>query len=194
MYEQFSLLGPEPIEEPKNSLFFVIFPDAETAGRIAKLALHLRECHGLMGKILETERFHVSVLNLGEYAGLPVSIINKACEAAASMTVPPFELVFDCAKSFHGQKGNPFVMRGTEEASAAFTEFRQTLKQKLAMALIKTSSTPLHLTLLYDKKIITEEPIEAIRWTAQEFGLVYSEYGKTRYIPQGSWALRNPLI
>ena len=48
-----------------DRLFFAVLPDAATAEDIADRARRLRLSHGLTGKPLETEQFHVPLFHVG---------------------------------------------------------------------------------------------------------------------------------
>jgi 2'-5' RNA ligase len=48
----------------------------------------------------------------------------------------------------------------------------------------------LHVTLLYDKRVVDEQPIEPISWTVREFVLVRSLHGQTRHTDVARWQLR----
>lgn len=110
---QASLPGFDAAPKPTDRLFFAIFPDTDAAARIAELARRLRGEHGLNGKLIDTARFHVTLLHLGDFAGLPQDIVTRAGEAAAAVAMPPFEITFDRAMSFLGRLGElPFVLRG----------------------------------------------------------------------------------
>jgi RNA 2',3'-cyclic 3'-phosphodiesterase len=78
MPAQSSLPGFDAEPKPTDRLFFAIFPDADTAARIARLALQLRSEHGLRGTPLKQERFHVTLHHLGDYAGLNHGIVAMA--------------------------------------------------------------------------------------------------------------------
>ena len=102
MPAQFSLSGFD--DAPKTDrLFFAIFPDAAAASRIAGLVQRLRSEHGLKGNPLGTERFHITLHHLGDYAGLPQGVVADAIRAAAIIAMPQFEVTFDRAVSFHGR-------------------------------------------------------------------------------------------
>lgn len=192
--EQFSLAGFDDVPVPRDRLFFAIFPDPATAARIARLARELREKHGLTGRPLATDRFHVTLHHLGDYAGLPAGLVTAAGEAAAGLTMPPFEINFDRVLSFGRKPGKrPFVLGGGEGV-AALTAFQQALGARLENAglggrALKAHYTP-HLTLLYDDQGVVEQALEAVRWTAHEFVLVHSLLGQTRHVPLARWPLR----
>ncbi len=135
---------------PTERLFFAVMPDPATAWRIAELAEGLRAEHGLDGRPLARERLHVTLHHLGDYAGLPPSLLAKVQQAAARVRMPEFEVCFDEVGSFAGGRQHPFVLRSEHGA-----DLLQGLHQELARCLQVIGSRPdpgftPHLTLLYD--------------------------------------------
>lgn len=194
MSPQLSLL--EPTNERSSNLFFALFPDAETAADLSRLAQRLREQQGLTGKVLEAERFHVSLHHVGNYLGnVPESILSRARQAAAAMTLPAFEVAFDHAISFSASAGRQCLVLASGEASPALQAFHRALGLALAGVglgrQVKPSFTP-HLTLLYDKLKVPRVHIPPVRWTAQELVLVNSLFGEGQYQRLGAWPLRTP--
>ncbi len=193
MPEQFSLSGFDAAPKPTDRLFFAIFPDAAAAERIALLAQRLRSEHRLKGSPLGTERFHVTLHHLGDYAGLPQGIVAEAIKAAATISMPQFDVAFDRALSFHGRSGNrPFVLRGCDDLIALET-FHRDLgtalnKAGLAVGRAQPPYKP-HTTLLYDDSLVLERPVETVTWTAREFVLVHSLLGRTVHVPLARWPL-----
>jgi len=192
--EQSSLAGFDPAPHPTDRLFFAIFPTVVAAARIAELAQHLRGELGLKGRPLAVDRFHVTLDHLGDFVGLPKSIVKMACTVAATIAAPPFEIVFDRVESFgRGRANLPFVLRGNEGV-VALMAFRQTLVAALAKAGLgsgaKSTYTP-HVTLLYDKSRVPEHAVETVAWTAREFVLVRSLLGRTRHVVLGRWPLQH---
>jgi RNA 2',3'-cyclic 3'-phosphodiesterase len=192
MPEQLSLGGFD--DPPKTDrLFFAIFPDATAAARIAGLAQRLRSEHGLKANPLGTERFHITLHHLDDYAGLPQRVVSEAMRAAATIAMPQFEVTFDRALSFHGRPGNrPFVLRGCD-GLATLEAFHRVLvaalyKAGLAGGRAKLRYTP-HVTLLYDDPLILERPVETVTWTVREFVLVHSLLRRTVHVPLARWPL-----
>lgn len=192
MPEQFSSTAIDTPPKPTDRLFFAVFPDAAAAARIAQLAQCLRDEQGLKGRPLETERFHVTLHYIGDYAGLPQDIVAAAVEAAATVEMPPFEVAFDRALSFSARPGNrPLVLRGGE----GLVELAA-LQRTLGAALNKTGFggrknsqyTP-HVTLLYDDCLVAERPVETVEWTVDEFVLVHSLLGRPVHVPLARWRL-----
>lgn len=193
MIQQASLPGFDTAPQPTDRLFFAIFPDAQAAARIAGLAQQLREEHGLRGKPLKTERFHVTLHHLGDYAGLPQDLVEVACAAAAGIAAAPFDVTFDRAASFStAPRNRPFVLRGGD-GLASLIAFQQTLGEALKKTVLgrwaKPAYTP-HVTLLYDDRSVPEQAVPAVSWTASEFVLIHSLMGQTLHVPLARWPLR----
>jgi RNA 2',3'-cyclic 3'-phosphodiesterase len=160
-----------------SRLFFAVVPDAVAAARISRLAHVLKHAHQFDGKVIEPGRLHVSLFFLGE---LSEQIVRVACEAAAEVRVPPFEVLFDRSVSFRGGPGNrPLVLVG-DKGLDWLKSFRRTLGIVMARKglryLTKKDFTP-HVTLLYADRNVEEQPIEPVRWTVNEFVLIHSMHG-----------------
>ena len=182
----------EPARAATDRLFFGLFPDTATAVNIGGLAQDLRRTHGLNGRPLETARFHVTLLHLGDFAGLPQSVVAAAIEAASKVSTPIFDVSFDWAASFSGKPGNlPLVLRAADGADALM-DFQRALCVELIKAGVRhkggSTFTP-HVTLLYDAISVPRQTIEPIRWTVREFALIHSLLGQTRHIALKRWSL-----
>lgn len=176
---------------PNQRLFLALFPRAHDSARIAESIDALRQRHCLDGQRLHTDRLHVTLHSLGDYVGtVPQVVIDAAMAAAATVVHPPMQVVFNRALSFSGRKSdkNAFVLCGSD--TSAVSQFGQTLglALKLAGLRFQASGKP-HMTMLYDGRVIDEQAVEPICWTADEFVLVLSHLGKTRH----EWLARWPL-
>lgn len=180
----------EAPKTPTDRLFFGVFPDADTAARIAETGEELRRKHGLKRPVHPLDRLHVTLFHLGDFPGLPNDLVRKATAAAEAMTAAPFEVTFDHAASFSGRPGNrPFILKGGE-GLADLEAYRGALGDALARQNVKTAPafTP-HVTLLYDDPIIEPDPITPISWTVHELVLVRSHLGKGIHDHIGRWPL-----
>ena len=141
-----------------------------------------------------TERLHVTLHHIGDYAGFPTDVSNRVQAAAATVKMPPFEITFDRAGSFSGRDRNlPFVLRGGDGLNALLAFQRQVFDALKLVNVVRRAEpnfTP-HITLLYDDRNVAELPVEPIRWTAREFVLIHSLLGQTRHIPLARWPLRH---
>jgi 2'-5' RNA ligase len=173
-----------------DSLFFAVYPDGAAAQRIARLAERLRVEHRLAGKSFGAARFHVTLHHLGSHAGLPPALVGAASRAAATIALPPFEVVFDRVASFPRKVRLPFVLKGP--GAAGLVALQQAVGEALRGAGIAISAerayTP-HLTLLYDDRRVAEQPVEPIGWTVHELVLVRSLLGRSQHLPLGRWPL-----
>lgn len=189
---QMALGGFEPAQ-PTDRLFFAVFPDAAAAARIADVAQILRSQHGLHGKPLRADRFHVTLHHLGDYAGLPEEVVAKAGEAAARVGISTFEASFDSASSFSRQPRNrPLVLRG-DAGVVSLHGLQSVLGTNMGAVglgrLVERTFTP-HVTLLYDDRAVETQAIDPIAWTVREIVLVHSLLGKTEHRMLGRWPLQ----
>jgi 2'-5' RNA ligase len=175
-----------------DRLFFAIFPDPEAAARIARLADQLCADNDVDGRPLTPGHFHVTLDFLGNYAGLPQDIIAMASAAAATVAMPSFEVAFDRVASFPGnRRSQPLVLLGNDGV-VALTALQWTLRQALDAAGLPAASKSAykpHVTVLYGKRGLAEQPIDAVGWTAREFALVHSRIGLRKYATLGRWSL-----
>ena len=193
MYEQLSFTGFDASPQPADGVFFAIFPEVDAAAGAARLARHQRDAHGLRGRPLARERLHVSLHHLGDYAGLPRGIVAAACEAAAAVAMPSFDVAFDRAVSFIGRSGNrPFVLQGGDGVAGLMVLHRLlgAAMQKVGLGRWAKPHYVPHVTLLYDDRCVAEQAVETVGWTVHEFVLVHSLHGRTRYVPLARWPLR----
>lgn len=188
MSDQFSLFAPAPATD---RLFFAIFPDPATAANIARQADHLRTAHGLGGRPLAADRFHITLHHLGDHAGVRRDIVAMATEAAGAIAASPFDVTFERAGSFHNGGNNPLVLQGGEGLET-LKAFQRELGLAMARAGLGRWSgkafTP-HVTLLYDRRLVAEQPIAPMTWTVGGFTLVHSLLGRTEHIPLARWSL-----
>lgn len=187
--DQFSLFAPAPVTD---RLFFAIFPDPATAAVVARHAEHLRTMHQLSGRPLAAERFHVTLHHLGDHAGLRRDIVAMATQAAETVSTPSFDVTFDRAGSFHNGGNNPFVLQGGEGLEA-LRGFQRDLGLAMARAgggrLVDKAFTP-HVTMLYDRQLVAEQPLEPVTWRVGGFSLIHSLLGRTEHVPLARWSLR----
>ena len=194
MPKQLSLAGFDPAPRPTDRLFFALVPDSGAVARIVQCSQHLRRKHGLNGRPIAAERFHITLHFIDDYAGLPPRIVASVSEAVTSVAIPPFDVMLNRARSFCDNRplNRPFVLLPSEDIPAL-----DALQRAVGAAMTKANLgkpaarhfTP-HLTLLYDDRCVEEHAIETIAWTAWEFVLVHSLLGRSRHVPLARWPLR----
>jgi 2'-5' RNA ligase len=177
----------------RDVLFFGLLSPVDTAAAILKAGDGLRHLHGLDGRLIGPERLHVSLHGVGHYDGVPKSIVERAYEAGAMVSTSPFPLMFDRVMSF-GNKCDrrPVVLLPGYDLARLFT-FHRALGEAMKRVGIGRHVTrhfnP-HITLLYDRRVVPEQPIDPIRMDVQDFVLVHSLVGQSRYIELARWPLR----
>jgi RNA 2',3'-cyclic 3'-phosphodiesterase len=191
MREQLCFPGLEPRSLTDN-LFFGLLSPAGAAEAIIGAAGRLRHLHGLNGRLIGRERLHVSLHGLGRYDGLPGLIVERAHEAGAMVSTPPFSLLFDRVMSFGlGLAKRPVVLRPEEDTRLFMlrTVLGEAMKRVGIGQHLAPHFTP-HMTLLYDRRTLPEQPIQPIRMEVRDFVLVHSLVGQGRYIELARWPLR----
>ena len=177
----------------KDRIFFAALPGAETAARIHGLAAKLKGANGFTGTQILPEHLHVTLFHLGDWAQLPMPIVEAASRAAeeASANTAPFEVTFARSQSFRNSTGiYPFVLSGD---AAQWRDLHRTLAAALTRAGLggatKGEFAP-HVTLLRDEGRSKPLPIAPIAWQVEDFVLVHSLLGKTMHIHLGRWRLK----
>lgn len=189
---QLTLGGVE--ERPiTDRIFFAIFPDTETAERIAEQTISVRSAHQIRGKPIAPARLHITLHHLGDHAGVPAGIVESAVSAGNELEMPCFEVILDRVSSFNGRPRNhPLVLRGDDARLAQLYRVHQSLGRHLSehglARYAKKRFTP-HLTLMYGDKRIDEHTVEPIVWTAREVVLVHSLLGRSVHRHIGRWTL-----
>jgi RNA 2',3'-cyclic 3'-phosphodiesterase len=171
-------------------LFFGVFLPPNQAQCLANDAGALCLQHGLIGERLAAERLHITLHVLDDLRDtVPLTMVNAARVAAASVDCAPLRITFDQALSF--QPNNAFVLRCDARSDAAIARLRQTLTLALRRVGLHTapSRTP-HMTLLYGQRRIPAQHIQPLEWTAHEFALVLSHTRRTHH----QWIDRWPLV
>lgn len=175
---------------PTDRLMFLLYPTAAAAERIATEARRLKEMLGLRGQPLPTDRFHVTLHHLGDYAGLPNDRAARGKAVGDALKAARFEVTFDKAVSFANRPGNnPFTLQGGAGV-ASLIDFQRLLGEAMRWEKLKPDmSFQPHITLLYDGQVVPERAIEPLGWTVDRFALVHSKLGQSRHIVLRSWDL-----
>ncbi|MDG2527016.1 RNA 2',3'-cyclic phosphodiesterase [Stenotrophomonas sp. HITSZ_GD] len=172
-------------------LFFALLPPAAVAEAAHAVAAALR-VELPSARLIARERLHVTLHYLGEYAGLPPSLLARAQRAAQALRMAPFALALDRVGSFGGpRRERPGVALGDAAGTAGAHELHRRLASALAHEGLSgdTRFTP-HMTLLYDRHGIAERPLATpLAWEANELVLLRSVRGQAHYREEGRWPL-----
>lgn len=141
---------------------------------------------------LPPERLHVSLFEVGQFAGqLPPTTIENAQAGAGTISIAPFTVVFDRVATFGGGRGKrALVLVGADGATGLFR-----LQEAVCIAMMKagvkaaqsSKFTP-HMTIMYaDQKC--DMPVAPISWTIDALFLIDSLVGQSTHQLLGQWAL-----
>lgn len=184
---------PSRPDRPER-LFFGVVPDHEVSGQVRRFGERFIGDHRLQGKPVKAEHLHVSLHHVGDYRRLRTKFIYAAQQAAAAVTMRPFEVTFGALRSFEiglatdgGPRNHPLVLLGEGDALL-------NLHKGLGAAMMSiglkagTNFTP-HMTLSYGPERIPIQAIAPIRFTVREFALIHSELGLARHTIVDRWPL-----
>ena len=170
--------------------FIAVFPDPYSATHLTHLANSQRAKHGLPVTPIPERRFHLSVLGLA-CNGAPEDLVPNVSTAAeeAAGPVPPFNVELNRTGNFGG--GRALVVHNPH-GNAELHHFRQRLGMALRDRGVQCSQSGFHphVTLLYKDRTVPEESIEPVSWVVNQFALVFSFVGETKYIVLEPWKLR----
>ena len=184
-------LPPKREPVPPGVVFFAVKPDLEAAAGAASVVRDLRYRYGLTGRALPPERLHITLLPIGWFPELREGDIDTVKNAAAAIRVPPFEIVLDRVASFNGGSARPVVMiggTGTAETKILHRFLIEEMKRVGLFFRRMPHLTP-HMTLLYDPRVIVEQPVAPVRWMVRELVLVHSHYRRSRHVSLAQWPL-----
>lgn len=178
-------------------LFMGVRLDGEAARRVERFRRGFCAEHDVEGSLRPREHLHISLHFIGDFVRLPSAIIHGARRAGQTVALPPFDVTLDHVQSFeikpprHGKPGtHALVLLGE---SAPLVELHRSLGSALRDWGLKAADhfTP-HVTLLYGPKVVRKRTIDPIRFTVEDFSLIHSERGCTRYNTLGNWSLPEP--
>lgn len=166
-----------------DSLFFALYPDEAAIEQISELTSRLRTEHRLKAKPIPTDRLHVTLHYLGAFAGLPADVVNRACDTASRMKLPPCDIALNRIETFSARRAKrPLVLAG--DANQALYALQDAITDTKSRA----HFTP-HVTLLYDEHRVPRQAVESITWTANHFALVHSFLGRSHHEILARWPL-----
>lgn len=191
---QGSLMGMEEAPET-GSLFLGIFPPPAACEAIAIEIDAVRVEQSLTGAPIKAHRLHATLHYLGEHAIERNDIVDKASVAASRVRHSRFDMVLSSVSSFSTRNDrHPCVLLCPQERPPIHGLWRDLGNQLMAAGLgryLKRDYIP-HVTVLYDSRVMTPQPIEPVRWQVGDFSLVRSLAGKGDYEILETWVLGGP--
>ncbi|NGN40426.1 2'-5' RNA ligase [Mesorhizobium sp. CGMCC 1.15528] len=191
MQEQFAFMEENiPLRRLPDRVFFTFFLGGMAKALVEKIGNYIKSLYGISAQLRPPDHLHVSLQHVGDFPRLKSKYIWAACRAAEAVSSKPFTVSLDRALSFTGRPGRyPCVLCGGENP-ATFE-----LHQRLAVAMRKYGLkagfefNP-HMTLFYAPISVPLCPIKPISFEVDEFFLIHSKLGQTKYETLGRWPLR----
>jgi 2'-5' RNA ligase len=180
---------PQTIER----LFVGLMLPTAQAEQAAEVRRRSKDLYGLGGGEVRTDRLHITLIHVGDYAGsIRADVAAEVSAVIEAMEQPSFVVSFDRVGSFGGAPGkHPHVLLG-EEGLAALKAYRRALWDAIHRRLKKTLSNPQfnpHVTLMYGDARLPDRAVAPISWRATEVELIHSEVGRSVYHTLGKWPL-----
>jgi 2'-5' RNA ligase len=196
MTDQLYLKGFEPaprsaansLARKKHIFFFALRPDGPAVEVAVAVSRKLRHANGLTGTVLKRENLHVTLFPLLECDEPPADLYEVVSAGVQAIQEKPFDIVFDMAMSFRLKRGYCLVLGDRRGASGIYALQRRFVMRFSPQA--RAGSLTPHMTLMYPAQFVEKQPIDTIRWRADEFVLIDSLQGQGRHEIVGRWPLR----
>ena len=175
----------------KHVLYFALQPPAEVAERTHALLDSARRQHGLSARSVPTGRLHVSLNNVGSFKRPPGPVIDKAKDAAETVSARPFVVAFNRIGTWTAGD-EPCVVLWGDDGVIGVNMLYSTIHRALVrpgMVPRREAEIAPHLTLARDKATVPETIIEPVSWTVDAFVLIHAVHGEGRFEVVGHWPL-----
>lgn len=182
-----------PPSNQKIKLFYALFVERSAGEHVMQIATRHRRGLGMQGRLHKLERLHLTLFGGWVFTGpAPEGWLAFLRQIGDAIRQEPFDITLSRAGSFPRRDDNrPFVMRGDERTFGAIT-----LHKALAGEFIRRWPEPVlpgrfdpHVTMMYDARHVPDRAVEDVCWRANEFALIESWHGQTKYVERGRWTL-----
>jgi 2'-5' RNA ligase len=175
---QADLLGSAPSPGDVQRLFFALVPPPALRDRIAAAAAGVEHAHPSGGRMLNPDRYHLTLRFLGDFDPLPPSLPDAARAAGDAVPLRPFELLLDHAGSF-GRNGVRWLGgSGSDALQALWHDLGDALARR-GVRLPRESAFAPHVTVVRDARApLGRTPIDPLSWPVDGFSLILSRPGR----------------
>jgi len=182
-----------PFAQENIARFFALRPDADALEGMLRVRDAQCARFGLRSPVAP-DCLHLTLCDAGKPARLREPFERALLKSGAGQNVPAFDLVLNRLRRFHGRGGEPCLVLGVDEDSAA--PLRR-LRHDLAISqlfnglvVLGVKSFQPHVTLGYGANLPPlDETIEPLIWRVREFRLIASHQGQSRHETLESWPL-----
>ncbi|WP_315832286.1 2'-5' RNA ligase family protein [Bradyrhizobium prioriisuperbiae] len=185
--------GGGPAEPNRDPVFFANLIDPTNAAALGRVAQAQNDQFELQGALRPTRNLHLSLNPIGHRWMLDDRLIDIARQAASTVEMSCFDLVFDRVMSFKTRQPYPLVLRcgsGSASVIALYRAIGEAMAGSELRVRAPLSFTP-HVTLLYGSKLVPATALdEPVMVRVRDFTLVHSLHGQSLYKELGRWPLR----
>jgi 2'-5' RNA ligase len=177
----------------KHVLYFALRPPPEAAVEaLARLESH-PDRRRLSARPVLPARLHVSLNAVGDFKRPPGPVIQKAIEAAETVSARPFVVEFNRLGTWPaGDPPRPTVLWGDEGVigvNGLYSTIHKAMR-RLDMAPRREVEIAPHMTLIYDRAEAAETVVEPVKWRVEEFVLIHAVHGEGRFDVMGRFPLQ----
>ncbi|GGI90399.1 RNA 2',3'-cyclic phosphodiesterase [Legionella impletisoli] len=182
-------LHPKLTKRSKETYFFALYPDENTAEHLHKQAKKL--IHSESYPIIPKSKLHLTLAYLGN---VPPDFLQEAMRIAALIKAKRFDLKINVMDAWLRSK---VLWLGTDSLPEELTNLVLRLNRQLISAGFRPEKSPFtpHVTIArkWDKPV-KPQTIQAILWPVEEFCLIKSSTASntTHYEKVASWPLKLP--
>ena len=175
----------------KLKLFYALMPPARESQQAIQVGACLQDAHGFRGNPIGIDRLHRTLACCFSPRMTLKEAIARAKMVGAAMRVAPFAVTFNRSRGFaHADGRFPFVL-DSDQPMRELMAFRRELRWEIIRAgFERPENFHPHITLVWADRCVEDNPCAAIGWTVQEFVLILSYQGESRYEVLGRWSLQ----
>lgn len=179
---------------PGVNYFFAVLPDDQARSDIAGVGERFRKSHRVSGSPVGIDNLHLLLCPMGKPERLRQPLEGALLALAAEVVAASFVATLDSVMRFSPRDGQfPFVLCSDTATTAAALNLRKAIaaaQLRAGLQVSGVSSFLPHVTLLQGHAVdAIEESITPLQWRVQEFVLIRSFFGQTRYEVIGRWPL-----
>jgi RNA 2',3'-cyclic 3'-phosphodiesterase len=171
---------------PAHNLFFAILVPSPLEEDISNVFESLKQRYRVRKMQIPTPRLHVSLF--GEFAGdsLPQRIVELSRLAGGAIRFVEFDMVLSRTLSFRSiQTEKPLVLAADADSARSVNRLADRIPRAFAalsgLKPPRTGPITSHLTLVWHRMTVPEQPIAPIKPPVRKTVLIHSHVGKSRY-------------
>jgi 2'-5' RNA ligase len=183
---------PSVKRRPAHNLFFAILVPSPLEEDISNVFENLKQRYRVRKMQVPTPRLHVSLFGVFSGDSLPQRIVELSRLVGGAIRFAEFDMVLNRTLSFRStQTEKPLVLAADADSARSVDRLADRITEAFtALSGLKHPQTgPItpHLTLVWHRMTVPEQPIAPIKLPAREIVLIHSHVGKSRYDVLGRW-------